>query len=116
MPEELPEELVRPKRKKTPSSTKDYILMRLPEDDELFAVVKTTRDHEKYTLLPTDKERELGIKIPVYERTIQLISPYYNHLTGEEGESCTCLHWTTQKTRCVHLKKFFELNPHLDPK
>lgn len=89
--------------------------MRLPEDPGLFAVVRKAKEHERYTFQPTKQEIEAEKKIPAYNRIIHLISPYINHLDGTEEPSCNCIHWMTKKTRCVHLKKFFELNPHLDP-
>lgn len=89
--------------------------MRLPEDEGLFAIVRKIREHERYTFDPTEKEVAAGEKIPSYTRMIYLISPFINHLDESPMPSCNCKHWMTQKTRCVHLRKFFELNPHLDP-
>lgn len=107
--------LQRPKIKKKPSKLQEYTVMRLEEDEWLFAIVRTTREHERYTLIPTEREVAEGRKIPSYERIIYIISPFVNHLDGTDEPSCNCPHWMTQKTRCVHLRKFFSINPELDP-
>jgi hypothetical protein len=107
--------LARPKRKKHPNKTSEYTVLRLPEDGGIFAVVRKAREHERYTLEPTDREREEGTKIPYYDRVIYLVTPFQNHLDGSPGPSCNCPHWMTKRTGCVHIQKFFEVYPELDP-
>lgn len=97
--------------RKRQHKSEHYLLLSLPENDYLFAVERKTHGPEKF-VAADPKGRELG---PVYEGMAYIISPYINHLTGRAGESCTCVSWLTRQKRCVHLKKFFEMNPQEDP-
>jgi len=93
-------------------STDDYILLSLPENPRIFAVERKAHGQERF--VKKDPEgAELGI---VYQSMLHIISPYYNYYTGEATESCSCLSWRTRRTRCVHLRKFFEMNPQEDPR
>jgi len=94
--------------KKPKHTTDDYTVLSVPEDPTRFAVVRRTDPEERFLV------GNPSHPCPLYQRVIYLISPFVNYETGEPGESCSCLHWITRKTRCIHLRKFYELNPHLD--
>jgi hypothetical protein len=95
-------------RRKT-YKTEDYILLSVPENPDLFAVQRKAEGKERFVKADPTGE-ELG---PVYEGVTYLVSPFTNYETGRDGESCTCLSWRTRHRRCIHLKKFYEMNPAL---
>jgi hypothetical protein len=92
-------------------STKDYLLLRLPENPCIFAVTRLTDKSEKAPVFAAHTEGSPE----VYQGMTYLISPFYNYITGDKTPACNCRYWRVTKKRCIHLKKFFELNPHLDP-
>lgn len=95
-------------RRKT-YKTEDYIVLGVPENPDLFAVQRRAEGKERF--VKADPEGKLlG---PVYEGITYLVSPYTNYETGRAGESCTCLSWRTRHRRCIHIKKFYEMNPRL---
>lgn len=100
--------------------TKDYLLLSLPENPYIFAVSRLSEEEEKkpvYVKIPLKKrgqteEQEIFQKTPdFYQGVTYLISPYYNHHTGDKTPSCNCVFWRVTKKDCIHLKKFYELNP-----
>lgn len=91
--------------------TEDYILLAISENQWLFAVQRRAEGSERF-VKSDPKGKELG---PIYSGLTYLISPFLNYETGRLGESCTCLSWRTRHKRCVHLKKFYEMNPQLVP-
>lgn len=95
-------------RRKT-YKTEDYIVLRVPENPELFAIQRRAEGQERF--VKADPEGQLlG---PVYDAVTYLASPYTDYSTGRAGESCTCLSWRARHRRCIHLKKLYEMNPHL---
>ena len=89
----------------------EYALRALPENPKIFAVERKTFHREKFAKADPNG-KELG---EVYDSVIHIVSPYYNYYTGENSESCSCLSWRTRRKRCIHLKKFFAMNPQEDP-
>ena len=92
-------------------NTQEYLLLAFPENSLLFGVARLAEGSEQF--LTKDPEgKEHGA---VYDSILHVISPFINPLTNQPGEWCSCLQWKTRKNRCIHLKKFFELNPQSQP-
>jgi hypothetical protein len=89
-------------------NTQEYLLLAFPENTLLFGVARLAEGSEKFLAKDPDG-KEHGA---VYDSILHVVSPFINPLTNQPGEWCSCLQWKTRKNRCVHLKKFFELNPH----
>jgi hypothetical protein len=90
----------------------EYALLSLPENPKLFAVERKAIGSEQFVKKDPNGE-ELGA---VYHSVIHFVSPFYNYYTGEPTESCTCISWRSRQERCIHLRKFYEMNPDLEPK
>jgi hypothetical protein len=97
----------RKRGRKNQRTTSDYLLLEIPENQDLFGVQRKAVGPEQY-LSGDIKNKHLGV---VYTTITYLVSPFFNYDTQRPGESCTCLAWRQRHRRCIHLKKFYELNP-----
>jgi hypothetical protein len=114
------------KKSKAAHAPEDYIVLGLPENPTIFGVERVARPEEKFVLAETAGFRPKtkyrcgalsGDKSPIgeyYESVMHIVSPFINFYTGEPTESCSCLSWRTRQKRCIHLRTFYKLNPHLD--
>jgi hypothetical protein len=91
--------------------TEDYVLLSIPENQWLFAVIRKTHPEEKPTALDAKKPNPKE----TYQEVTHLVSPFWDYHQNKPGESCSCLSWRTRGLRCIHLRKFYEKNPGLEP-